>query len=115
MSGFHTNEVKFPAQIIVESPLVLEKVGAVYTIRLDTTALFGGAVWVGQLHHALRTLGTYDAVNNAVDATPSDAIRISWDNGWRTSKNDALYNFIKDEIGQAAADAAYNLAPGMII
>ena len=105
--------VKFPAQVTVQSPLILTKTGANYDFSIDAGARLGGEISVFQLRVALKTNGKFFDVDNhasfAVD--PGGLIYEAWTNGGiRTSSGDDLYDAVVLAIGSAATDAAYALA-----
>ena len=110
--------VKFPAQVTVQSPLVLTITGAVYEFSINSSALLGGAVSVFQLRVALKTNGKFFDVDNhasfAVD--PGGLIYEAWTSGGKyTSVGDDLYDAVVLAIGSAATDAAYALAEAITL
>lgn len=108
--------VKFPANVTVQSPLILTRTGANYEFSLDVDAILGGGVTVWQLRCALGLAGDFFAVDAAITVDPGERIYEAWNSGGlRTSSGDDLYDVIVLILGAAATDAAYASATAITL
>jgi hypothetical protein len=109
--------VKFPAQITVQSPLVLTKTGAVYDISLNTVALLGGGVFVWQVKCALKNAGHFYIVEATLAVDPGSPVYEAWSaaGGIKTSYGDDFSDMIVNAIGTAATQAAYAAATAITL
>ena len=106
--------VKFPADVTVESPLVLTKTGRNYEFSIDATAFLGGSVTVMQLKMALSSQGEFYNIDNNLTDTVTATERLAWNgNGIWTSYGDTLSDAIEAIIGAPATVSAYALASAM--
>lgn len=108
--------VKFPARVTVQSPLILDIVGAAYEFSLDIDAITGGGITVWQLRAALKSNGDFFTVEAAIPVDPGERIYEAWNSGGtRTAVNDDLYDAIVLAVGSTAANAAYSDATSITL
>lgn len=109
-------DVKFPARITVQSPLILTQTGADYDFSLDVAAITGGVITVWQLRCALKGMGNFFAVDTMIVVDPGERIYEAWNSGGlHTTSGDDLYLAIAAIIGAPAATTAYANATAIIL
>lgn len=100
--------VKFPANVTVQSPLILTRTGANYDFSLNVAAITGGGINVWQLRCALKGTGNFFAVDTAIPVDPGERIYEAWNSGGKTTAvGDDLYDAIVLIIGSTATNTAY--------
>jgi hypothetical protein len=67
-------DVKFPARVTVQSPIILTRTGANYDFSLDIDAITGGGITVWQLRAALKSNGDFFTVEAAIPVDPGERI-----------------------------------------